>query len=707
MLAFSEISLSFRNERDEKKFPGIEKVWEYLKKRGIDRGLADRAGLHIMQAVELIAAARRSANVMAVDNRAAVVFPHYKLGGGTEPIEWWSARLVPLAGVETLRVVASFGDLVERRPMGKMFCPPNEPPRGYIPPETVFAWGGLRNEDRVYIHESCIKALNGAVRGYASVGLNGVWGWCSKKHNIALVEELRDIPWKARKLTPCIVYDSNVRDNEQVQRAEAALAAKLHEITGQTARAFRVPKRENGEDRGFDDFCVEEGDDRVREFLEGDGEEIDIDPRRQMLMELNEKVAVVMELKRVAEVGTGALMTRGEFCDLNYADMVTWDEDRPVNVPKQWLAWEGRRVVGTLEYAPGEARMVRRGGGLPNLNTWAGMGRSPERGDVDPWLELLVNNVASEELREWITAWCAYPLQHLGAKMNTYLLMFGPSGTGKNLFFRPLHLIYGENAVLVDTDALKSSFTSLYAQRQLVHADELVRARGEEDTVSQRIKAMVTQEKITVNRKGQPEYKVDNHINLAITSNYWDCVKLDVDDRRACVVRWGGGDVGVDRRGDQTYWQNYVRWVDGGGAEALYWYLLEKDISGFDPTAWAPATAWKEQVKEASMGPMELWARDLWADPKSVLPLPAVDRAVWTSKELGALYYGKSTQEMSQGESKAIGNVLRNAGFVQANGGKSVKRTKADVPERFWVIQKRDQEWGPQEVNRHLKMFGI
>jgi putative DNA primase/helicase len=332
------------------------------------------------------------------------------------------------------------------------------------------------------------------------------------------------------------------------------------------------------------------------------------------------------------------------------------------------------------------------------------MGTVPDpTGGVDPWLELLTNNVQDEELRQWIIAWCAYPLQNLGAKASTYLLLFGPSGTGKNLFFKPLHRIYGENAVIIDTDALKSSFTSLYSHRQFVHADELVRARGEEDLVSQRVKALVTQETLKVNRKGQPEYTIENHVNLAITSNYWDCIKLDADDRRACVVRWTGA---FDRRGDQPYWADYVRWADGWGAAALHDYLMAVDLRGFDPTAWAPHTEWKAAVQDATLGAMESWVRDLLRCPTDILPLTGTARALWTAKELSVLYYGEAETELRPGKVKAMANALRNAGFEQGHGGGLVKRPSTGMPERWWVVQQRDKEWGSKEITAHLRMHG-
>lgn len=713
MLTFAEIALSFRNESDGRNVPGIDRVWAYLAARGVTKQVAADAGLHIMQAVELIAAARRSPNVHAADGRAAIVFPHYKLGNRTQPLEWWSARLVPLTDKAELRVVASFGDLLDpattrARAPGKMFCPPNEPPRAYMPP--VYDWTRLRDGQRVYIHESALKALNGAILGTASVGLNGVWGWSSRKHGVALVEELRDLPWRALKLQPVIVFDSNAHDNWQVQAAEGALAAKLVEITGRQAVALRVPKGPGGENQGFDDFRQRVGDASAAEWLTNPGTDIDISDYRRMMLQLSAEVCVVRDLGRVADQRTGALMTRSVFTDVNYAHFTFEQEDgerlRQVNVPKLWLASGDRVEVQRLEYAPGKPRLVQSGagGGIPNLNLWRGMGCDPDPGDIDPWLDLLANNVNDDDLRQWIIAWCAYPLQNPGAKILSYPLIFGPSGTGKNLLFKPLHTIYGDNAVLISREQLRSQFNSVYAMKQFVHVDEIHSRAGDRDDVAQKVKLLISSDRLVVNAKGQPEYELNNVANFAITDNFWDCLKLDQDDRRACVIRWTGW--GCDRRGDQAYWARYVRWAEQGGAHALYDYLLNFDCRWFDPAAWAPATTWKEEVKAATMGPMEQWVKDLWEHPQDVLPLVSMDRAVWTAKELSVLYYAESEADLSPGKVKAMANALRNGGFQQAHGGGLVKRPGTDKPERFWVVQQRGGVWDGRAVIAHLKRMG-
>ena len=243
MLTFPEIRASegIHSELQNLGFPAVLK---YLRDRGIHEDMIEDLGLHIMPAAEVI---RRSRGSASADDRLAVVFPHYNVGG--DYINWWSSRLVD-TGLRP--VVASFAALVPHK-RGKMYCPPNEPPHAYLPP--ILDWRILQKGDRVYIHESCIKAINGARLGRWSIGLNGVWGWGSRKHNLSLVQELRDLPWRALQLRPVIVFDSNASDNWDVQAAISQLTARLLEITGQHATHILLPKH-GDEHQGFDDFCV-------------------------------------------------------------------------------------------------------------------------------------------------------------------------------------------------------------------------------------------------------------------------------------------------------------------------------------------------------------------------------------------------------------------------------------------------------------------
>lgn len=680
VLTSTEIEqMSFAGSGEQ--LPGIQQAYNYLRVRGISPEYAHDLGLVILPARELLSRVRGKTSH---DARLAIVFPH-------EGTEWWSARLVD-SGLRM--AVQSFDDLTVAR--GKMTCPPNEPPHAYLVP--TLDWGSLQDNARIYIHESCIKAANGARLGRWSIGLNGVWGWTSRKHNIALVEELRGLPWKSKKLRPTIVFDSNYEDNWDVQAAASRLAAKLHEITGSECDLLVTPRCSDDRHQGFDDFAVSAGNDAATAWLDQEGTPLDIAPVEVLKSQLNSEVCVVRSLGRIAEQATGTLMTRQVFTDVNYADYnVLDDEDKVVNVPRVWLTDSRRTTVNALSYQPGEPVLTSDG----DLNLWRGMGRDPQQGDVTPWLDLLENNVPDEGLRRWILQWMAYPLQNMGRKMNSFLLLFGPSGTGKDMILRPLHRIYGDNAIMVSNDELKSTFTSLYSAKQFIHANELVRVRQDNELVNQKIKMIVTSEKLTVNQKGQPEYKIRNVANLAITSNYVDCVKLDEDDRRACVVEWGAHQK-VERRKDQDYWVPLVEWIDGDGAAAVYDYLLGVDMEGFDPMAWAPGTEAKDEVIDAGRSSVEAFVHRLIEDPDAELGGAFSGKPLFTAKELAVIHYGCSPDDLKPQQVDLLSKKLRSAGVPRANEGKNLK--VAGAVARYWVIRRVGEDWSsPAKCQKALK----
>jgi hypothetical protein len=681
VLAFSQLGEGITSEVQ---LPGLSRVYKYLRDRGITKEDIEKLGLKIELANALTG---------RKDNRAAIIFPHIDLVGRTQ--DWWSARLVELE--ERPKVITSFSQLTA--PKGKMFCPPKEPPCAYLPP--ILPWGQYKYGDTIYIHESCIKAINGAKLGLWSVGLNGVWGWMSTKHNIALIRELKDLPWKALGLKACIVFDSNAEDNAQVKAAISALAAKLFAICGVRATHRLLPRRPDGEHWGFDDYTVYHGPAIATEFLAGNGEDVgeyvvDIGEMELLKVKLNSEVCIVRSLGRVAEQETGTLMSKGTFCELNYADYVVYEDDKQVNVPQSWLKDHRRTEVESLVYEPGKPKLFE-----GNLNLWRGMGCDPVEGDVKPWLDLIDNNIANEELKKWLIQWLAYPLQNPGKKMTSCALVFGPSGTGKDILFRPLSRIYGANYVMISNAELKSDFTSLYTAKQFVHANELVKARDSGDLIQQRIKMLCTSEKVTVNAKGQPEYQIRNALNLALTSNYVDCVRLDADDRRVGVIEWRPL---VDHKNDEEYWTNLVNMIDGDGSAAIYHHLLQVDLSDFEPNSWAPESDAKEDVKESGVTSIEAWARRMFKDPDNELPELAKGKSLYSGRELAALYYeNRSPDEISKRMVDEVAFAIRAAGFLKANGGKPV-RTEDGRTDRYWIIRQRDDNWNDgKKCAIHLK----
>lgn len=688
--SFSEISLDHpKSKQTDLALPGFHRVRKYLADRGVPEELIDPLGIQIIPARELIPRARGTASPFE-DSRLACVFPHRDASG--KAIDWWSARLIDVD--ERPIVAAGFQAMVEARKWGKMFCPPNEPPHAYLAPN--LDWSLLKRGDNVYIHESCIKAINGAILGYWSVGLNGVWGFTSRKHNIALAEELRGLPWKALELTPVIVFDSNAADNWDVRGAITSLAGRIHAVTGRRARHLILPK--NGDAHwGFDDFCVNLGAEEARGYLDraAQAPEVEVSPLELLKIRLNSEVCIVRSLGRVVEQETGTLMSRATFTDVNYATYVAVsDDDKPISVARAWLMDERRTEVERLEYVPGGALVVEG----QYLNLWRGMGCEPKEGGVRPWEILLEKQIPLEWLRKWLVQWMAYPLQNLGGKMNTFVHLYGPPGSGKNGLLSPLLRIYGRNGVVIGKEQISSSFNSIYTARQFINLDEL--HGGSESgalVITNKVKMLVTGEMLTVNTKGQPEYEVRNHCNLVTTSNYSDSIKLDEGDRRACVIQFGTRETMLS----QLFWDEYFAWIDNGGAEALYFHLMRVDLTGFEPGANAPATEWKEMVTDATRDAMEKWVRELWDDPDSVLPPIMRSASVLTPEQLGAAYYPGEPTKNTPGLRNALGQRMNDMGFVRS------QQVKIDgAPKRFWIIRDKDGEWSNERI-REAAMIGV
>lgn len=670
MISFGQIETQLGDQSEDRHVLGYDAALLYLRDRGITSEFVGRLGIRICLANDILEAVLRK---KCFDDRLAVVFPHHKLNDEEGAYDWWSARLVPTGPRST----------PDKR--AKMFCPPGEPPVAFLP--WTLDWSQLKKGDKVYIHESAIKAANGATLDRWSIGINGVRGWSSAKHNLPLIDGLREMPWRTMQLVPVIVFDSNTVGNPEVEDARRRLAARLVELTGQYALTADLPKRADGTDQGFDDYRVAVGDVEATRWLDAADTPIEIGEYEQLLIAMNENVVLVRNMSRVVEIKTGTQMTRGEFTDVNYAH-ITLEDDEGMrrNFPRMWLSDPRRGEVERLVYSPGHLEITDE-----FLNLWKGMGVEPAEGDVQPWLDVLEHGVPDPALRKWVTQWFAYPLANLGAKMNTFIHMYGPPGLGKNALLTPICGIYGRNSIVIGKDSISSTFNSVYAQRQFVNLDEL-HGGGEANAlaITNRVKMLVTSPDILVNTKGSPEYTIKNHINLVTTSNYSDSLKLDDGDRRALVLLFGRKDLEHPGR---EYWDKYFKWaLSTQGQAALYDYLIHVDMSGFDPDGHAPGTRWKDIVTDATRGAMEKWVRDLWEDPTLVLPPLFLDSKVLSPEQVAIAYMPEETHKITPGLKNALGQRMQDCGFerytVKVEG----------QAKRLWVIADRYGRWDNERI---------
>jgi putative DNA primase/helicase len=265
---------------------------------------------------------------------------------------------------------------------------------------------------------------------------------------------------------------------------------------------------------------------------------------------------------------------------------------------KAWAEHPQRQIVRQLEvgFDPAEED------GAITCNLWGGWPAQAKKGDCDLILDLLrymcSGEKNSKELFEWILRWCAYPIQHPGAKMKTTVVVHGGQGLGKNLFFEAIMSIYGVYGRILDQDALIDKHNDWASRKLFLIADEVV-ASAHRFEHKNKLKTLITGTMIRINPKHIAAYDEANHCNLVFLSNEAMPVVLEEDDRRHCVL-WM-----ADPKPEE-YYKKVAAQMANGGIAALHHHLLHLDLGDFNPHTKPPnSEARNELITLAQDSPID------------------------------------------------------------------------------------------------------
>lgn len=293
-------------------------------------------------------------------------------------------------------------------------------------------------------------------------------------------------------------------------------------------------------------------------------------------------------LQRFALVygANGAVFDRNEHCLLPLTDM------RNIciraDLHKAWMEHPERQIVRQDEVGFDPACDD------PNItcNLWGGWPTTPAAGSCQRLLDHLRYMCSTErnaaELYSWVLRWIAYPIQHPGAKMKTTIVVHGPQGSGKNLFFEAVMAIYGKYGRILDQDALTDKHNDWASRKLFLIADEVV-AQAHRFEVKNKLKTLITGTWVRINPKHIAAYDEANHVNLVFLSNESMPVVLEEDDRRHCII-WTPPKQGAE------YYAALMAEIEGGGIAALHDYLLHLDLADFNPGTPPPDTEAKREL---------------------------------------------------------------------------------------------------------------
>jgi putative DNA primase/helicase len=232
-----------------------------------------------------------------------------------------------------------------------------------------------------------------------------------------------------------------------------------------------------------------------------------------------------------------------------------------------------------------------------SCNLWAGWPTTPQAGKCEALLDLMrymcANDENPEQLYAWVINWLAYPIQHPGAKMKTTIVVHGPQGTGKNLFFEAYMSIFGRYGRVIDQSAIEDRFNDWASRKLFLIADEVV-ARSDLYHIKNKLKAFITGDWIRINPKGLSAYDERNHVNMVFLSNESQPVILEEDDRRHAVIY-------TPEKLSTDFYAQVRAEIAAGGVAALHDYLLNVNLGDFEAGTLPPNTKAKRTLVALSM----------------------------------------------------------------------------------------------------------
>jgi putative DNA primase/helicase len=299
-----------------------------------------------------------------------------------------------------------------------------------------------------------------------------------------------------------------------------------------------------------------------------------------------------------------------------------------------------------------------------HINLFRGIRLEPKAGCGCERLLELLHYLCNEDdtVFDWVLRWIAYPLQHLGAKMHTALVMYGDEGAGKNLFFDTVCDIYGDHAGVISQTQLQGQFNDWLSAKLFLVANEVVTRQELRHHVGY-LKNLVTEGKrIWINPKNFSGRWESNHANIAFFSNELQPLQIGPRDRRYMVIRTPGAR-------EQKFYDAVVAEQRAGGAAALYRYLLDLELDDFGVQTKPFETQAKRDLLEIGMPASQLYWRDIKEELIGLPYVPALASDVYQGY---MAWCRRNGEKMPERINRFVPS------FMQLNG---VKRVEARLPD--------------------------
>jgi hypothetical protein len=286
----------------------------------------------------------------------------------------------------------------------------------------------------------------------------------------------------------------------------------------------------------------------------------------------------------------------------SFANWLIWEEkadgsQKPSPAFERWIKHTDRRMSGFIGYKPvKEETYFDPVIGAEVINSY----RAPDHTipdevvDIEPFLEFM--NYLLEEDHHIMLDWIAHLVQNPHLKMTwAPIIVSTHEGLGKNFLFNTVsHLIGFWNTRNVSAGVFNKTFNTFLSSSVLILINELeeIDARKRYEIVS-KLKSYITESTQTIEPKGVDPYSAEIFANFILFSNREDALHIKDDSRRFFVH------INHAAPRPQAYYTKLYNWLNSGGYESIYKFMVQRDISEFPYKGRAPHTDSMDLMVEA------------------------------------------------------------------------------------------------------------